>query len=100
MPQPKLPDVTRTPEVSGGLAGASPTNRDGPYVGDALMPTTTTPESRARIAYAAYVRAHALAGLNTMQTPLFDDLPAVERAGWLNASRVLWELATTGRTEL
>lgn len=62
--------------------------------------TTTTPESRARIAYTAYIRAHVLSGINMAQSPLFDDLPVQERAGWLNAARVLWDLATTGRAEM
>jgi len=62
-------------------------------------PTTTTPESRGRIAYTAYLRkVHN--GPIPLSVPTFDGLPAIERDGWMNAARVLWEIATTGRTEL
>lgn len=61
--------------------------------------TTTTPESRARIAFIAYCRArYGVEG--AMLMPLFDQLPDEERAGWLKASDVLWKLATTGQATL
>jgi hypothetical protein len=62
--------------------------------------TTTTPESRARIAYTAYCRKLADGGPIPPEVPSFDDLPEDQRLGWFNASRVLWEIATTGRTTL
>jgi hypothetical protein len=62
--------------------------------------TTTTPESRARIAYTAYLRALHGGAPITDDVPTFDALPDAERAGWFNASRALWEIATTGRTSI
>lgn len=61
--------------------------------------TTTTPESRGLIAYSAYTRS--LMQANPSRTPLsFDELPDDERDGWLNAARVLWDLATTGKATM
>lgn len=61
--------------------------------------TTTTPESRARIAYTAYLRGvHGTAV--PPSSPTFDELPAREREGWRKASGVLWDLATTGRATI
>lgn len=64
--------------------------------------TTTTPESRARIAYTAYLRGRFAGGdLACLQAaPTFDGLPEGEREGWLKASGVLWDLATTGRATM
>lgn len=62
--------------------------------------TTTTPESRARIAYTAYSRALHDGGPIPAAWPTFDELPAEQRAGWMKASGVLWDLATTGRATL
>lgn len=64
--------------------------------------TTTTPESRARIAYTAYCRGlHGHHGEPIPPTrPTFDELPSDENAGWMKASEVLWDLATTGRALL
>lgn len=61
--------------------------------------TTTTPESRARLTYLAFIRGrYGIQGATTQ--PLFDDLPAEERAGWMKATGMLWELATTGQATI
>jgi hypothetical protein len=61
--------------------------------------TTTTPESRGRIAFIAYCRArYGVEG--ALRMPMFDQLPDEERAGWMKAADVLWTLATTGRATL
>jgi len=61
--------------------------------------TTTTPESRARIAYTAYCRARytpeEIGG-----SPTYDQLPEAERAGWFKSANALWDLATTGHAEI
>lgn len=67
--------------------------------------TTTTPESRARIAYTAYLRGKhrspgATISLIPPDAPTFDGLPAAERDGWMKAADVLWSLATTGTATL
>lgn len=62
--------------------------------------TTTTPESRARIAYTAYLRALYGGAPIPDDVPTFGALPDAEQLGWLNASRALWEIATTGRTTI
>jgi hypothetical protein len=62
--------------------------------------TTTTPESRGRIAYTAYGRRTGFQRHDGRALPTFDELPAVEREGWINAAGVIWELATTGRATL
>ena len=64
------------------------------------MTTTTTPESRARIAYAAYGRTTGFKNFQGNPMPVFDDLPENIREAWTNAARVIWELGTTGHTEL
>jgi hypothetical protein len=61
--------------------------------------TTTTPESRARIAYTAYLRGRYGVDIPP-DAPTLDELPAEEREGWLKASGVLWDLATTGRATI
>ena len=60
--------------------------------------TTTTPQSRAQLAYAAYTRILMQNGLPT--PPPFDELSSAEHEAWMNAARVLWELATTGRSTI
>lgn len=62
--------------------------------------TTTTSESRARIAYTAYLRALWRGNPIPDSAPTYDQLPDAEREGWMNASRALWEIATTGRTTI
>lgn len=59
--------------------------------------TTTTPESRGRIAYIAYLRGRYAEDLPGLQaTPLFDELPTPERAGWIKAANTIWDIRTTG----
>lgn len=62
--------------------------------------TTTTPESRARIAYAAY--GHATQFKNFLGDPMpeFDELRPAQRDAWIAAAGVIWSLATTGRAEI
>jgi hypothetical protein len=62
--------------------------------------TTTTPESRARIAYTAYGRVTGFRNFLGEPMPDFDNLPPKIQEAWTNAARVIWEIATTGRTEL
>jgi len=61
--------------------------------------TTTTPESRARIAYTAYCRDRYTPE-EIGASPTFDQLPELERAGWLKAANTIWDLATTGRATI
>jgi hypothetical protein len=60
--------------------------------------TTTTPESRGRLAYTAFCRGAA--GGRPVVAPLFDELPLNEREGWIKAAGLIWDLATTGRATL
>lgn len=62
--------------------------------------TTTTPESRARIAYTAYGRKTGFRNFQGGPMPLFDDLPVKIREAWIAAAGVIWDLATTGRATL
>jgi hypothetical protein len=64
------------------------------------MGTTTTPESRARIAYTAYGRVTNFKNFQGDPMPAFDDLPERIRNAWINAARSIWELATTGHTTI
>lgn len=59
--------------------------------------TTTTPESRARIAYTAYCKAVGFKAFNGDDLPPFDQVPAEIQQAWLKASGVIWDLATTGK---
>lgn len=61
--------------------------------------TTTTPESRARIAYTAYCRARYTPD-EIAASPTYDQLPEAERAGWFKAANALWDLATTGHASI
>lgn len=61
------------------------------------MPTTTTPESRARIAYTAYCKAVGFKAYNGDDLPMFDVLPPNIRQAWITSAGVIWDLATTGR---
>jgi hypothetical protein len=59
--------------------------------------TTTTPESRATIAYVSYHRT--LAGPGTpVAFPSFLSLGMVERAAWLSASEIVWSKARSGQS--
>lgn len=62
--------------------------------------TTTTPESRGRLAYTAYCKPVEFTSINGEQLPAFDDMPEKRRNAWINSARVIWELATTGKAEL
>lgn len=59
--------------------------------------TTTTPESRARLAYTAYGRKVRFKNYNGGPMPMFDQLGAEQRDAWIAAAGVIWDLATTGR---
>jgi hypothetical protein len=62
--------------------------------------TTTTPESRARIAYTAYGRQTGFKNFVGDPMPAFDDLPDQIRGAWIAAAGVIWDLATTGHATL
>lgn len=62
--------------------------------------TTTTPESRARLAYTAYGRVVGFKNFQGDDMPAFDALPQPIRNAWENAARVIWELATTGQSHI
>lgn len=58
--------------------------------------TTTTPESRARIAYTAYGRITDFKNFMGDPMPTFDDLPQKIQEAWTCAADTFWTLATTG----
>lgn len=62
--------------------------------------TTTTPESRGHIAYTAYGRSTGFRNFQGNPMPNWDDLTPQIRDAWINAARVIWELATTGTAVL
>jgi hypothetical protein len=62
--------------------------------------TTTTPESRARIAWTAYGRRMSFVDRHGRALPSFDELPTQEREAWIAAAGVIWELGTTGRATI
>lgn len=62
--------------------------------------TTTTPESRARIAYTAYGRKVDFKNFQGGPMPVFDDLPERIRGAWIAAAGVIWDLATTGHAQI
>lgn len=62
--------------------------------------TSTTPESRARLAYAAYAKAVDHLDKDGRPLPEFDTLRQRQRTGWQASARIIWELATTGRASL
>ena len=64
------------------------------------MVTTTTPESRGRIAYTAYGRKVNFKNYRGEPMPSFDDLPEETRQAWIAAAGVVWGLATTGRATI
>lgn len=57
--------------------------------------TTTTPESRARIAYTAYGRKVNFRNFQGDPMPSFDELPQAIRDAWIASAGVIWDLATT-----
>lgn len=59
--------------------------------------TTTTPESRGRIAYTTYGKAVDFTNHRNEPLPTFDALYPQQQRGWINAAQVIWDLATTGR---
>jgi len=62
--------------------------------------TTTTPESRGRIAYIAYCRSVGFRAINSDDLPPFDDIPEKIRNAWIKSANVIWDLATTGRATI
>lgn len=58
--------------------------------------TTTTPESRAQIAYSAYGRKVDFKNYQGNPMPMFHELPPNIRDAWIAAADVIWSLATTG----
>lgn len=62
--------------------------------------TTTTPESRARIAYTAYGRKTDFKNYRGEPMPAFDDLGETIQQAWIAAAGVIWDIATTGRATL
>ena len=62
--------------------------------------TTTTPESRGRIAYTAYLRGRYGTDPRIAQTPTFDELFPVDRDAWIKAANTIWDLAKTGRATI
>jgi hypothetical protein len=66
-----------------------------------MIGTTTTPESRGRIAYVAFLRGQHAQHLDRLrQTPTFEELTEHERAGWIKSANTIWDLAKTGRATL
>jgi YD repeat-containing protein len=63
-------------------------------------PTTTTPESRAQLAYTAYGKSVGWRTHDGGSLPLWSNLAKDRQAGWIEATRVIWELKTEGRTSL
>ena len=61
---------------------------------------TTTPESRARIAYTAYGKVTGFKNFMGNPMPVFDELPETIKSAWIAATGVIWDLATTGRATI
>lgn len=51
--------------------------------------TTTTPESRARLAYTAYGKVTGFRNFRGDPMPMFDDLPEQIREAWVAAAGVV-----------
>lgn len=62
--------------------------------------TSTTRESRGRIAYTAYGRSVGWQNFLGQPMPQFDQLPAHIREAWIVSANVVWDLATTGHATL
>lgn len=58
--------------------------------------TTTTPESRARIAYTAYGKNTGFKDPGGQDLPAFDELPEQFQQAWVASAGVIWDLATNG----
>lgn len=59
--------------------------------------TTTTPESRAAIAYVSYHRTLAGPGV-PIHAPSFNTLGAMDRTAWRTAAEIVWSKAKSGQT--
>ena len=55
--------------------------------------TTTTPESRAQIAYTAYGRKVGFRSFTGAPLPMFGELPPGVRGGWMAAAASVWDPA-------
>ena len=75
-------------------------NADGQTGKDRPLTTTTTPESRGRLAYTAYGRAVNFKAFDGTDLKPWDELPAPILQAWIHAANAIWDLATTGRAEL
>lgn len=62
--------------------------------------TTTTPESRGRIAYTAYGRKVGFKTYDGRNLPAFDELEDPQRDAWVFSANVIWDLATTGKATI
>jgi hypothetical protein len=62
--------------------------------------TTTTRESRGRIAYTAYCRKVDFKSIHGEPLPTFDEQSETIREAWIQAANVVWDLAKTGRATL
>lgn len=62
--------------------------------------TTTTPQSRARIAYTAYGRVTDFKNFRGEPMPEYDNLPPKIQQAWEKAAGTIWDLATTGRATI
>ena len=62
--------------------------------------TTTTRESRGRIAYIAYGRVTNFKNFQGNPMPEFDALPENIREAWIVSANVIWDLATTGKATI
>jgi hypothetical protein len=59
--------------------------------------TTTTPDSRATIAYVSYHRTLAGPGV-PVSAPTYGSLPMAERTAWRTAAEIVWSKARNGQT--
>lgn len=62
--------------------------------------TTTTPESRARIAYTAYGRVTGFKNFQGNSMPEFDALPPLIKEAWIKAAGTIWDIATIGHAKI
>lgn len=62
--------------------------------------TTSTPESRGQLAYAAYGRSVDWKAVGGNIMPNWSNLDAERQAGWIAAADAIWSLATDGRIAL
>lgn len=64
------------------------------------METSTTPESRGRIAYTAYGRVTGFKNFQGNPMPTYDALPLTIKDAWNAAANAIWSLATTGKATI